>query len=56
MDQSDFSLTTTGVSGAAITGLTGTGTTRTVTVGTGSGDGTIRLDLNNGGTGIQDSR
>ena len=41
----DFVLTNTGVSGAAITSVTGTGTTRTVGVNTGSGDGTIRLDV-----------
>ena len=39
----DFALTTSGVTGAAITGVTGTGATRTVTVNTGSGSGTIRL-------------
>ena len=47
---SDFSLTTTGVSGASVTGVTGSGATRTVTVNTGSGDGTIRLDVVTGGT------
>lgn len=42
----NFSLATTGaVSGAGITGVTGSGATRTVTVSTGTGDGTIRLDL-----------
>jgi mannan endo-1,4-beta-mannosidase len=39
----DFALTTSGVTGAAITGVTGTGATRTVTINTGSGSGTIRL-------------
>ncbi|HMB21466.1 MAG TPA: hypothetical protein VKP08_01480, partial [Anaerolineales bacterium] len=41
----DFTLTTTGVSGAEITGIDGSGSTRTVTVSTGSGSGTIRLDV-----------
>ena len=41
----NFSLTTSGVSGASITGVGGSGATRTVTVNTGSGSGTIRLDL-----------
>jgi hypothetical protein len=46
VDTSDFALTTTGsVSGASVTGVSGSGTTYTVTVNTGSGDGTIRLDL-----------
>jgi len=42
---SDFALTTTGVTGAAITSVSGSGTTYTVTVNTGSGNGTIRLDV-----------
>ncbi|MEW5828724.1 MAG: multicopper oxidase domain-containing protein [Chloroflexota bacterium] len=41
----DFSLTTTGVTGASIFGLSGSGNTRSVTVLTGTGDGTIRLDV-----------
>ena len=41
----DFALTTTGVTGAAVTGVSGSGATRTVTVNTGSGSGTIRLDV-----------
>ncbi len=50
-----FSLTTTGVTGAIITGLSAdTGSTRTVTVNTGTGDGTIRLDLTTT-TGIVDA-
>ena len=42
---SDLALTTTGVTGAAITDLSGSGDTYTVTVATGSGNGTIRLDV-----------
>jgi len=42
---SDFGLTTSGVSGATISGLSGSGSVYTVTVNTGSGNGTIRLDV-----------
>lgn len=45
-----FGLTTTGITGAGITSVSGSGSTYTVTVNTGTGDGTIRLDVN--GTGI----
>jgi hypothetical protein len=46
VDVGDFSLTTTGsVSGAAVSGVSGSGSTYTVTVNTGSGNGTIRLDV-----------
>jgi hypothetical protein len=45
VDISDFALTTTGVAGASVTGVSGAGATYTVSVGTGSGDGTIRLDV-----------
>ncbi len=45
VDVGDFSLTTSGVSAASITGVTGSGATRTVSVNTGSGNGTIRLDV-----------
>lgn len=41
----DFSITTNGVSGVTLSGVSGSGSTYTVTVNTGSGDGTIRLDL-----------
>ena len=44
VDTGDFALTTTGVSGASVTGVTGSGP-YTVSVNTGSGDGTIRLDF-----------
>src|SRR5439155_62961 len=46
----DFTLNTTGVTGASVTGVGGSGATRTVTVNTGTGDGTIRLDQVTGGT------
>ena len=45
VDSSDFSLTTTGVAGASVSGVTGSGTTYTVSVNTGTGSGTIRLDV-----------
>jgi subtilisin-like proprotein convertase family protein len=45
VDTSDFSLTTTGVTGAAITGVTGSGTDYTVTVATGDESGTIQCRL-----------
>ena len=42
----DFSLTAGGsVSGAAVSGVSGSGSTYTVTVSTGSGSGTLRLDV-----------
>jgi beta-lactamase superfamily II metal-dependent hydrolase len=50
VDTTDFALTTTGVTGASVSGVTGSGTTYAVTVNTGSGDGTIRLDVQNDGT------
>ncbi|WP_205510668.1 Ig-like domain-containing protein [Longitalea arenae] len=50
---SSFGLTTTGLTGASITNVSGSGSTYTVTVNTGTGDGTIRLDVN--GTGITPS-
>jgi len=45
VDLSDFSLTTSGISGASITDVSGSGSVYTVTVNTGSGAGTIRLDV-----------
>jgi hypothetical protein len=45
VDTGDFALTTTGVTGASISGVSGSGSTHTVTVNTGSGNGTIRLDV-----------
>jgi len=45
VDVTDFSLLTSGVSGEAVSGISGTGSTYTVSVYTGSGSGTIRLDL-----------
>jgi len=54
VDTGDFSVTATGVSGATVSGVSGSGATRTVTVNTGSGNGTIRLDLKASGTGITD--
>lgn len=45
VDVSDFSLTPTGIAGAAITDVTGSLTDYTVTVNTGTGTGTLRLNL-----------
>ena len=45
VDPSDFALTTSGVSGAAITNVAGTDSVYTVSVNSGSGAGTIRLDV-----------
>jgi hypothetical protein len=45
VDATDFSLATTGVVGASVTGVSGSGDTYTVSVNTGTGDGTIRLDV-----------
>ncbi|MGV0990533.1 beta strand repeat-containing protein, partial [Limnohabitans sp.] len=53
VDASDFALTATGTASGSIASVTGSGTTYTVTVNTLAGDGTLRLDLNGGGTGIQ---
>ncbi|WP_322993932.1 Ig-like domain-containing protein [Limnohabitans sp.] len=52
VDASDFALTTTGTAAGTIASITGNGTTYTVTVNGLSGDGTLRLDLDNSGTGI----
>ncbi len=41
----DFALTTTGVTGAAVSAVSGYGSTYTVAVSTGTGNGTIRLDV-----------
>ena len=48
-----FSLDTTGVAGAGVTGISGSGATRTVSVSTGTGDGTVSIDLTSF-AGIQD--
>jgi large repetitive protein len=53
VDASDFALTATGTASGNIASVSGSGTTYTVTVDSISGDGTIRLDLNSAGTGIQ---
>jgi|CXWL01.1.fsa_nt_gi hypothetical protein len=45
VDATDFSLTTTGVTGASISGVSGSGSLYKVTVSTGSGAGTIRLNV-----------
>ncbi|MEJ5241226.1 MAG: DUF2341 domain-containing protein [Anaerolineales bacterium] len=45
VDVSDFSLSISGITGASVTGVSGSGAVYTVTVNTGTGSGTIRLDL-----------
>ncbi|WP_410220952.1 YDG domain-containing protein [Pedobacter sp.] len=56
VDAADFTLTITGgITGAAVSSVSGSGSVYTVTVSTGTGDGTIRLDLNSSPTGIKDS-
>ena len=50
VDINDFSLTTSGVSGASVTGVSGSGSLYTVTVNSGSGNGAIRLDISNDAT------
>src|SRR5262249_46190430 len=45
VDTSDFTLTTTGVTGASISNVSGANNTYTVTVNTGTNDGSIRLNL-----------
>ncbi len=54
VDKDDFSLTITGVSGASVTGVSGTGSIFTVTVNTGTGNGSIRLDVPASGVTITD--
>jgi hypothetical protein len=44
-----------GVSGATVSGVTGSGSVYTLTVSTGAGNGTLGLDLNSSGTGITDT-
>ncbi|HMZ08350.1 MAG TPA: choice-of-anchor Q domain-containing protein [Anaerolineales bacterium] len=45
VDSGDFSLTTSGVSDASITNVSGSGSVYTVSVNTGSGNGAVRLDI-----------
>lgn len=50
-----FTLSTEGLSGASISGVSGSGTLYTVVVNTGSGNGTLQVEVNASGTGIQDA-
>ncbi|GMV34765.1 MAG: hypothetical protein AMXMBFR60_25940 [Chloroflexota bacterium] len=45
VDINDFALTTSGLSGTAITNVSGSGNSYTVAVQTGNGEGTLRLDV-----------
>jgi hypothetical protein len=56
LDTSDFTLTATGTASGSIASVSSvSGSVYTVTVNSLSGDGTLRLDLNNAGTGITDT-
>lgn len=50
VDSDDFMLATDGLSGALLTGVTGSGNTFHVTANTGSGDGTLGLEVQTGAT------
>jgi hypothetical protein len=55
VDASDFAVTATGTAGAGISGVAAIdGATYDVTLNSVTGNGTVRLDLNNSGTGIAD--
>jgi hypothetical protein len=54
VDSADFTVPTTGISGASVSDVSGSGASRTVTVGTGTGDGTLGLNLVDDDT-IQDA-
>ncbi|WP_166889768.1 Ig-like domain-containing protein [Massilia sp. CCM 8734] len=53
VDAGDFTVVTNGTAAAGIASVTGSGTSYTVTVGGLGGDGSVRLDLNASGTGIE---
>ena len=53
VNASDFTLSATGTASGSIASVIGSGTTYTVVVNSLSGDGTMRLDVNGSGTGIQ---
>ena len=56
VNTADFTLVaSSGITGASVSGVSGSGATYTVTVNTGTGDGTIGLNLNGSGTGIADA-
>jgi len=46
----DFNIDASGVTGASVTGISGSGTTRTVTVDTGTGSGTLSIDVDDDDT------
>ena len=50
VDEGDFSLTTSGILGAAVSGISGSGSTYTVSVNTGNGSGTLHLNVDSNGT------
>jgi hypothetical protein len=50
VDKADFSITTSGITGAQVTAISNTGKKRTVTVSTGTGSGTLRLNVKDNDT------
>ncbi|WP_161864695.1 Ig-like domain-containing protein [Pseudomonas yangonensis] len=54
VDVSDFTLSATGTAAGTIAGINGSGNTYNLIVDGVSGEGTLRLDLNNSGTGVGD--
>ncbi len=54
VDTTDFAVDATGVSGASVTGVSGSGDTYTVSVNTGSGNGTLSIDVSDDDS-IQDA-
>ncbi|NHZ89355.1 DUF4214 domain-containing protein [Massilia sp. CCM 8733] len=55
VDAADFSVVTNGTAAAGIASVSGSGASYTVTVGGLGGDGSVRLDLNASGTGIENA-
>ncbi|MCW8155313.1 DUF4214 domain-containing protein [Stutzerimonas stutzeri] len=54
LDTSDFTLSSTGTAAGSIASISGSGGTYTVTVNGVSGEGTLKLDFNGVGTGVND--
>ncbi|MBR7801818.1 Ig-like domain-containing protein, partial [Undibacterium fentianense] len=54
VDIADFSLTNTGAAAGTVTAVSGSGNSYTITVSGLTGEGSLRLDLNNSGTSIND--
>ncbi|MCW1935695.1 Ig-like domain-containing protein [Pseudomonas sp. MDMC_285] len=54
LDATDFTLSSTGTANGTIASISGSGDTYTVTVNGVSGEGTLKLDFNGAGTGVND--